>query len=500
MRAPRRFSGHRLTALLAAALFGVRALTVCGADPARPAVLLSKLSTGAPAAGTLQVEMLRGTLEIHTSDRKGVTLELFSSLGAEPALLAKNIQLTTEGKTVKLRQAGGEPGTWLYRLTVPKNFNLDLRNTEGRIAVTNLEGNVKVWTGSRSIHLGKITGDVAAESVRGAIAVVGASGSTRLKSSGGKLTLGEAGGEAVLETSQGAIKAGIARGPLRAVTSGGGINIGAAFDTVVAETSGGSITAALHRAPAADSRFITSGGSVEIKLPPKAALDLEAGTQNGQVETDLPVRWLGDASKTPRSGKLNGGGRKITARTVAGRVWLQALNDATLPVVAKFEFPVERPVADVRAVPIQAIQRGGGNFIVIPGRPGVYRAGPKVEEGPFIPPGLLLRDGTSFAADIVSVDDTQVVFRKPDGGEESILTSRVAAVILQQIPEKRRAELNRPAAGLLLTSGDFLEGDCRDFSAGQVTMSSVLFGLKKYETKRNARALVFHPLTAPEGK
>ena len=121
------------------------------------------------------------------------------------------------------------------------------------------------------------------------------------------------------------------------------------------------------------------------------------------------------------------------------------------------------------------------------------------EAGPLIPGGLLLRDGTMMEAEILNADDTLVVFRKPGGAEETLPTSRLAAAILQPLPEKRRTELNRAASGLLLRSGEFLEGDCRDFKKDEITISSVLFGLKKFDTKRDARALVFHPVD-PAGR
>ena len=140
MRSHRCFPGHRLPALLAAVLM-LRGLTILAADDAKPPVLLEKLATAAVSGGTLNVDLIRGTLEILTADRDGATLELFSTTENDAASSAKNVRLTTDGNTVKLRQGGGEPGTWLYRLTVPKKFKLDLRNIEGRIAVTNIEGN-----------------------------------------------------------------------------------------------------------------------------------------------------------------------------------------------------------------------------------------------------------------------------------------------------------------------------------------------------------------------
>lgn len=492
---------------LAVTLLLTPALFAAGPAGPKPEPLL-KLSAPAPVGGTLHVEMIRGTLEIVPGDQGDATLEIHSTAEHDTGFSARSVKLTREGNVVTLRQAANEPATWRYRVTVPKKFNLELKNIQGRIAVTNFEGNVKALTTSRSIHLGHIKGDVTAESAAGAIDVRGATGTARLKSAGGKLTLGEAGGEAVMETAGGSVKIGIARGPLRMTTAGGSISIGAAFNTVFATTQGGSITAALHSQPQADSLFSTAGGSVEIKLPPKLAFNLEATSQHGQVETDLPIQWQGDENARVRTGKLNGGGPVLAARTTGGRIWFAGLKDTSLPEVAKFEFPVERPEVVVRG-PQQEVQinngfngvvviRGGGRF--------VYGQNPnlaaKPEEGPFLATGLLLRDGTSIPADIITADDTQVVFRRNGEGamEESILTTRVSAVLLQPLPEKKRAELNHATAGLLLKNGDFLEGDCREFKAGEVTMSSVLFGLKKFEAKRTARALVFHPLPDPASK
>lgn len=452
------------------------------ANEAKPApARLLILSVPALSGNTLNVDLIRGTLEVVTGDRDEATLEIFPATEQDAAASAKNVRLTRDGHQVKLRQSGGEPGTWRYRMTVPRKFNLDLRNIEGRVAAADIEGNVNVWTASRSIHIGSVTGNVSAESAGGPIDVRGATGTARLKSAGGKLTLGEAAGPAVMETAGGSIKAGIVRGPLRAVTAGGSIIIGAAFNTVFAQTQGGSVSAAWHAQPQTNSIFSTAGGSIEIKLLPKLAFDLEALTQHGKVETDLPIEWQGDITARPRLGLLNGGGPKLSAKTLAGRIWFEELKDATLPVVAKFEFPIERPAAAIRA----------------PRAPG---ATPKPEEGPFIPTGLLLRDGTSFAAEILGADDTQVSFRRLGAEPESMLSSRVTAVLLQPIPEKRRADLNRATTGLLLKNGDFMEGECRELQAGKVTMSSVLFGLRSYEAKRDARALIFHPLTGPPAK
>ena len=444
-------------------------------------VPLLKETLPARPGDTLKVELIRGILEIATSDRDEATLEVIPS-GDDAAVSAKKVRFTSEGNVVKLRQSGGEPATWRYRVTVPTKFNLDLRDIEGRIYVTNIQGTVKAWTAARSIHIGQVTGDVNAESASGGIALQGATGNAHLKSAGARLLLGEIGGEAQAQTAGGPIKVLQAHGPLRAITSGGSIIIGAAFSSVEARTAGGSIAVAFLGQPPRDSTFSTSGGSIEIKLLPKLDFNLEGQAQNGLVESDLPVQWEGDAQAHPRRGRINQGGPKIIAKTTAGRVWFEGLQNDALPEAAtRFEFPKE--VLPERVAKAQ----------VASGKPST-KAAPRPEEGPFLPEGVFLRDGTSIPAEILGADDTQVIFRKAGEQQQSVLTTRVAAVLLRPLPESRRAELNQPVSGLLLTGGDFMEGECREFKSGRVTMSSVLYGLKRFETKREARALVFHPL------
>ena len=480
-------STNFIRVLLAAALaLAGERLSPVSAAAAKPELIpLVKETLTVHPGDTLKVELIRGILEIATSDRDEATLEVIPS-GDDAAVSAKKVRFTSEGSLVKLQQSGGEPATWRYRVTVPTKFNLDLRDIEGRIYVTNIQGNVKAWTAARSIHIGKITGDVNAESASGGIALQGATGTAHVKSAGARVLLGDMGGEAQAETAGGPIKVLQAHGPLRAITSGGSIIIGAAFSSVEARTAGGSIAAAFFGQPPRDSTFNTSGGSIEIKLLPKLDLTLEGIAQNGLVESDLPVQWEADAKAHSRRGKLNQAGPKIIAKTTAGRVWFEGLKSNALPEAAtRFEFPKDVLPARVAKAPV-------ANVPANVNKPA--KAAPKPEEGPFLPEGVFMRDGTSIPAEILGADDTQVIFRRAGEEQQSVLTTRVAAVLLRPLPESRRAELNQPVSGLLLTGGDFMEGECREFKSGRVTMSSVLYGLKQFETKREARALVFHPL------
>ena len=99
-------------------------------------------------------------------------------------------------------------------------------------------------------------------------------------------------------------------------------------------------------------------------------------------------------------------------------------------------------------------------------------------------------DLQAFEAEITALNDFEVKFRKPDGVEQTAKLNLVAAILLQPVPETRKERLEANRRGVLLRAGDFLEGDFSRLDSGQVVLSSVLFGVKKFNLKTEVSALV----------
>ena len=113
--------------------------------------------------------------------------------------------------------------------------------------------------------------------------------------------------------------------------------------------------------------------------------------------------------------------------------------------------------------------------------------------------GVTVTGGTLVPAEILSADDTQVVFRRVGiaGVPETLLMTRVAGLLFQPVPAAKLGLLHRPATGLVLRNGDFMEGDFQSLQRNQVHLTSVLFGVRRVRIENSVIALMLHPFRDP---
>jgi len=124
-----------------------------------------------------------------------------------------------------------------------------------------------------------------------------------LKSVNGPISVLDITGQVVLHSTNGRIESEGVCGSVRAKTVNGGISIDLEELDSVNQTSAK-----------------TTNGSIRISLPGDVKVDLEASTVNGSVSTDLPLTIQGNWHKKRISGQMNGGGARMTLRTVNGSI------------------------------------------------------------------------------------------------------------------------------------------------------------------------------------
>jgi hypothetical protein len=117
-----------------------------------------------------------------------------------------------------------------------------------------------------------------------------------------------------------------------------------------------------------------------------------------------------------------------------------------------------------------------------------------VEEGSalrnrWFTPQVELQSGSLQLGYIETMDDTAVHF-EGRFGRESVSRGGVANIRFQPLPSKVSASLNAGRPGVLLTSGEFIEGECRGLSVGRVAISSVPLGLVRYDVNSEVVAVV----------
>ncbi|MCW5555374.1 MAG: DUF4097 family beta strand repeat protein [Verrucomicrobiae bacterium] len=301
---------------------------------------VTKSFTAAPG-GQLFVELDRGSIEIKTAEAGSVDIEITSKAGgsrsqAEKTLADHIVTLTQTDNGVQVRSEYQGPRTrrWFGSspqlqvqcvITVPREFDVDLKTAGGSINVTRLTGKLQANTAGGSLRFESIEGPISGHTSGGSIYVHDAKGKVNLRTAGGTVNLKAIEGNVNAHTSGGSIRAESLTGEAVVKTSGGSIQVADIKGAIEAGTSGGSITATLLEQPAKACSFKTSGGSITLVLDAQVAVDVDARTSGGRVTTDFPVVSVvqGEQKKHELRGKINGGGPLLTAHTSGGSVRLQ---------------------------------------------------------------------------------------------------------------------------------------------------------------------------------
>lgn len=312
------------------------------AAPARAAVedKITKSCAIAPG-GQLSVVVDRGSIEIKTTDRAAVDIEVTrkaSGSDSKAAQILKDhvLTITQDGNKIEVRAAyqgpksvgwfGGSPALNVrYQISVPRQFAVNLKTAGGNLKVTELTGQTQVHTSGGNVMLEKIHGPITGHTSGGNISVTGCQGLVDLKTSGGHVKLSEIAGDVTAETTGGSILAEQITGKTILKTSGGNIKVAGLKGAVEAKTSGGHVAAELVGQPTSECSFGTSGGNINIVLAEEVAVDVDARTSGGRVSSDFPVVAVlqGEPKKPELRGKINGGGPLITAHTSGGNVRLE---------------------------------------------------------------------------------------------------------------------------------------------------------------------------------
>lgn len=127
----------------------------------------------------------------------------------------------------------------------------------------------------------------------------------------------------------------------------------------------------------------------------------------------------------------------------------------------------------------------------------------EVAEGPslrnrWFMPTVQLQSGTTQMGYIATMDDTAIYFEK-DSGREPVSTLSVANIRFQPLPARSAAILNAGRMGVLLNTGEFIDGECRGIEEGRIILSSVLLGLCRYDMNSEVIAVVLRRRDALSG-
>ncbi len=207
-----------------------------------------------------------------------------------------------------------------YEISVPYDFNVEVKTSGGSIALEDLRGTAQLRTSGGSVTAVHVGGPLDIHTSGGAISIEDIGNRALLKTSGGSITARDVDGPVDAKTSGGSITAEEVRGNIAVRTSGGSIRLNDIYGSADAETSGGSITAALVGQPDQDMNLRTSGGSIVLHLDDEVQADINARASGGRVSSDLPLAIQGEVKRGHLQGSLNGGGPMLTLNTSGGGI------------------------------------------------------------------------------------------------------------------------------------------------------------------------------------
>jgi putative adhesin len=290
--------------------------------------------------GRLVMDVEPGSIEVKTTGDSRIVVDVFRKVErgsegrAEDILRQHEVNFEQQGNDLTIRARFPHENFRFWRrsglqvryvVSIPTEFNVDLKTSGGGIRVDDLKGEVRVKTSGGGLQFGKIEGPIIGNTSGGGISLAGCNGKVDVKTSGGGITIGPGSGELLAETSGGGIEIGNYAGDAVVRTSGGGIKINRIEGSIDASTSGGPIFAALGAQPKKDCRLHTSGGGITVELDEALSFNIDAEASGGNVSTDLPVTVQGELRKGSLRGTLNGGGQALILRTSGGSVHLRKL-------------------------------------------------------------------------------------------------------------------------------------------------------------------------------
>jgi hypothetical protein len=289
--------------------------------------------------GRLIMDVEPGSIEVKTTGDSRIVVDVSRRVDragdsrAEEILSQHEVNFEQQGNDLMIRAKfpngflrWRRPGLQVrYIVSIPTEFNVDLKTSGGGIRVDDLRGEVRVKTSGGGLHFGKIEGPIIGNTSGGGVTLGGCNGKVEVRTSGGGINIGSGAGELLAETSGGGIEIANYVGDAVVRTSGGAIRINRIDGSIDASTSGGPIVAALSGQPKKDCRLHTSGGGITVELDESLALNINAEASGGGVTADLPLTVQGELRKGLLRGTLNGGGQALTLQTSGGSIHLRKL-------------------------------------------------------------------------------------------------------------------------------------------------------------------------------
>jgi lia operon protein LiaG len=229
-----------------------------------------------------------------------------------------------EGRQVTI--AGSAGGLQAYadlRITVPRGKNIELYLAAGKVAVTNVEGDLDIDVASAPVTTSNTRGELRIEVGSGAVQVTQSRGDLSVDTGSGAVALGDVRGEQVsIDTGSGEVTAtDIRTSQLSIETGSGDIRVSNLMAPQVSlETGSGAVTADVS-GEVWNVNVETGSGDITLRVPPTLGAEVDIETSSGDIETDFEVAVTRHA-RDHMTGRIGDGRGKIDIETGSGSIKL----------------------------------------------------------------------------------------------------------------------------------------------------------------------------------
>jgi lia operon protein LiaG len=229
-----------------------------------------------------------------------------------------------DGRRVTISSSGsGVDAHADLRIAVPLGRQVAIYLAVGKVAVSNVRGNLTINVSSAPVTTSGTHGELNVDVGSGDVHVTQADGDLSVDTGSGAVEVSRVtGGVLSIETGSGDVTASELEGTeLRINTGSGNIGVsGLTAPEISLETGSGSVAAELRGSPR-DVSVETGSGDVTLRVPPTVGAEVEIQSSSGDIETDFPVLVTRHA-RDHMTGTIGDGRGKISVETGSGGVKL----------------------------------------------------------------------------------------------------------------------------------------------------------------------------------
>jgi hypothetical protein len=256
-----------------------------------------RIVLGAPASHYLRVHNTNGRTCVIGEERSDIEVIVAKTARAESADAAREllgeIRLVhgmdgdALGLDVEVPRKWNRRGHANLELHVPRETNVDVSVSNGKITITSLRGRVRARSSNGSVTIDDVAGDIEVATTNAKVCCAMTCGRLMARSSNGKIELDDHRG------------------------------------SVDASTSNGLIRVSMDEIGKAGVQLATSNGRILLELPEDANADVDIRVDNGVIRNDRTLCKATRASNGQVRGQLGAGGPLIKLRTSNGSISLR---------------------------------------------------------------------------------------------------------------------------------------------------------------------------------